>query len=243
MEHLEARLRAARAAEGRERPFITLAYAQSLDGSLAAQPGERLALSSPAALTATHRLRAMHDAILVGVDTVVADDPRLDVRLVEGGSPQPIILDSTARIPADSFLVQCRRPWLATTAAAHPERCANLERLGVGILTLPAGADGRVELGALVVELVRRGVASLMVEGGERVLASFLGARLADHLVLTVSPRIVGGLTLARSGLPRDISPRLCAWRALKVGEDLLIGGAIEAAAPAGSPGRMHDRA
>src|SRR5512133_2370683 len=91
---------------GREgRPLVTLSYAQSLDGSLAAQRGTPLALSGPQSMELTHRLRAAQDAILVGIGTVLSDNPRLTVRLVEGSQPQPVILDSHLRFPLNANLL------------------------------------------------------------------------------------------------------------------------------------------
>ena len=94
------------------RPLVTLSYAQSLDGCIAAGPGQRLSLSGPEALMLTHELRAAHAAILVGIGTVLADDPRLTVRLVPGSHPQPVVVDSRLRIPDDCYLLRHgpRRP-------------------------------------------------------------------------------------------------------------------------------------
>ena len=99
---LERRAELARQNTGR--PFVTLTYAQSLDGSIARVPGKRLQLSGPEAQAMTHRLRAVNDAILVGIGTVLADNPRLTVRLAEGSDPQPVILDSKLRFPLDANL-------------------------------------------------------------------------------------------------------------------------------------------
>ena len=85
-------------------PFVTLSYAQSLDGSIAARRGEALGLSGPESLRLTHRLRSMHDAILVGIGTVLSDNPRLTVRLVNGQNPRPIVVDSRLRIPLNCRL-------------------------------------------------------------------------------------------------------------------------------------------
>ena len=101
------------------RPFVTLAYAQSVDGSIARERGERYTLSGPDSLRLTHMLRSCHDAILVGVGTVLADDPELGVRMIEGRAPQPVVVDSQLRTPLSSRLLgrAGRRPWIATTGA------------------------------------------------------------------------------------------------------------------------------
>ena len=87
-------------------PFVTLSYAQSLDGCIVAQPGQPLALSGAQSLILTHKLRAAHDAILVGIGTVLADNPRLDVRLAPGPDPQPVVVDSRLRFPLNANLLQ-----------------------------------------------------------------------------------------------------------------------------------------
>ena len=178
------------------RPFVTLSYAQSLDGSISSRRGHSMAISSPQSLNLTHSLRADHDAILVGIGTVLADNPRLTVRLVEGQDPQPVIVDSHLRFPSDARLLQhhTRQPWIATTEAADDDRQRALEAAGACILRLPANYTGQVDLHALLARLAESGINSLMVEGGARVITSFLAARLADRLVITVAPLLVGGL-------------------------------------------------
>ena len=105
------------------RPLVTLSYAQSLDGCIAARAGERLALSGPESMQLTHQFRAAHNAILVGIGTVLADNPRLTVRLVQGQDPQPVVLDSHLRIPLEaSLLHNSRRPWIACLEDARPHK-------------------------------------------------------------------------------------------------------------------------
>jgi 3,4-dihydroxy 2-butanone 4-phosphate synthase/GTP cyclohydrolase II len=178
------------------RPRVTLSYAQSLDGSITVQRGESTAISGPDSLTMTHQLRAEHDAILVGIGTVLADDPQLTVRLAAGSSPQPVILDSALRFPAGARLLchPSHAPWIVTTPRADAERQRELEAAGAVVIRVPAGRDGRVDLAALLAELGRRGVETLMVEGGAAVITSFLAARLVDRVVLTVAPIYIGGL-------------------------------------------------
>ena len=178
------------------RPAVTLSYAQSLDGCIAAVPGQSLPLSGAESMLLTHRLRAAHDAILVGIGTVLADDPRLTVRLVEGQSPRPVIVDSRLRFPPDARLLEATgvRPLIATTEQADREREALLEAAGATVLRLPASTDGRVDLAALLQRLATLGVSSVMVEGGARIIASFLAQRLVDRIVVTVVPRLVGGV-------------------------------------------------
>jgi riboflavin-specific deaminase-like protein len=176
------------------RPAVTLSYAQTLDGSIA-RPGRPLAISGPESTRMTHALRAAHDAILVGIGTVLVDDPRLTVRAAAGRNPQPVVLDSRLRIPPTANLFQHpdRRPWLAATDP-DPARRSALEALGASVLVLPADESRRVHLGALLDQLGQRGLKTLMVEGGATVITEFLKQQLADHLVVTIAPCIAGGL-------------------------------------------------
>ncbi len=213
------------------RPYVTLTYAQSLDGSIAARRGEQTIISGPEAGKLTHRLRAAHDAILVGIGTVIADDPQLTVRLVRGKDPQPVILDSRLRFPPWARLLRGeRRPWIATTEAADPARQATLEAAGARVIRLPAGADGLVDLPALLEHLHRQRIRSLMVEGGAAVISSFLAGHLADRLILTIAPMILGGLNAAAglSQLNGRPMPRLSRPRYQALGKDMILYGELE---------------
>ncbi|MFQ5398795.1 MAG: GTP cyclohydrolase II [Anaerolineae bacterium] len=220
-----------RAARPPLRPFVTLSYAQSLDGSISTRRGEPTAISGPESLTMTHKLRAAHDAILVGIGTVLADNPRLNVRLVEGPDPQPIVVDSHLRFPPNARLAesQTRPVWIAATEQADTGRQQALEAAGLRVLRLPADPDGRVNLAALLSRLAQMGVDSLMVEGGARIITSFLKAHLVDRLVLTVAPKLLGGLNAIGSlghvngnGLPYLHNPRY-QW----LGEDMVLTGDV----------------
>lgn len=208
------------------RPFVTLSYAQSVDGSIAARPDRPLALSGEAALTLTHRLRALHDAILVGVGTVVADDPRLTVRRVPGTQPRPVVVDGRLRTPLAASVLQGNGtgPLIATAEGASRERQRRLEATGAEVVRLPSDGTGRVSLPALLEHLEAAGARSLMVEGGAKIITSFLAERLVDHLVLTVAPLFVGGLRgvcdLGGVGFPR-----LENLEYQQLGDDLIVRG------------------
>jgi len=228
LEELTLRLDEARRTGRRDRPFITLAYAQSLDGSIAGQGHRPLTLSGPSSMVLTHELRAAHEAILVGLGTVQADDPQLNVRLTEGEDPQPVVVDSQLRIsPSCQLMRQGRKLWLATTEAASRSREEALQAQGVDVLRVSALGNGWVDLEALVHRLFERGVADVLIEGGARILNGFLRARLADYVVLTVAPQFVGGVpALCESELSPPF-PRLLSWRSERVGEDLVIAGEL----------------
>jgi riboflavin-specific deaminase-like protein len=179
------------------RPFVTLSYAQSLDGCIAARRGQALSLSGPQSMIFTHKLRAGNDAILVGIGTVLSDNPRLNVRLVNGNSPRPIVLDSQVRIPPDSKLLHQNTltPWVIATREPEPERRKAVETSGAEILTIPGNFRGQVDLGAMLDKLGELGINSLMVEGGARIITNFLLERLTNFMVLTVAPIVIfGGL-------------------------------------------------
>lgn len=205
------------------RPLVTLSYAQSLDGCIAQRRGEPLQLSGRAALVMTHRLRAEHDAILVGIGTALADDPSLTVRLVEGPDPRPVIVDSRLRLPLHARVLR-GAPWVATCAPAEHAAAVALRNAGADLLHLPATADGRVHLPSLLVALQTRGIRSLMVEGGARIITAFLNAQLVDRLVLTVAPRLVGGVR-APEELERALPLRDVRYEQL--GDDLIVSGVL----------------
>lgn len=228
---LELRLKSARRERSSRglRPFVTLAYAQSLDGSIAGEGNRPLSLSCESSLALTHELRAAHDAILVGIGTVLADNPRLNVRLVSGEDPRPIVVDSRLRIPRHVNLLDSDRTvWLAATEAAPIAAESQLKECGAEVLRVAPLPNGWVDLDALLRRLGERGVRDVLVEGGARILTSFLDSGLVDYLVVTISPRFVGGVRAVSS---RQLStcPRLGEWRAERVGEDLVLAGEVVA--------------
>jgi 3,4-dihydroxy 2-butanone 4-phosphate synthase/GTP cyclohydrolase II len=215
------------------RPLVTLSYAQSLDGCLTAQPGEPLAISSPEALAWTHTLRASHDAILVGIGTVLADDPTLAVRFAKGNNPQPVVVDSHLRLPLAARLLARSTPlWVAAAESADPLRRQQLEERGARVLALPA-AGHQVDLAALLDQLGSEGVRSLMVEGGSEILTSFWRGALAQQAVVTIAPILLGGLHAVSAPLyaPNGVGlhfPRLRRPQSFIAGEDIILWGEIE---------------
>ncbi|MCU0662131.1 MAG: bifunctional diaminohydroxyphosphoribosylaminopyrimidine deaminase/5-amino-6-(5-phosphoribosylamino)uracil reductase RibD [Myxococcota bacterium] len=181
------------------RPLVTLKAAVTLDGYLATGNRQSQWISSEPSRTRTHEMRAHNDAVLVGIETVLADDPMLTVRLATGESPMRVVLDSRLRIPTTSKLVQsaAQTPLLvAHTHEAPRERIALLCALGVKLLACPSDEMGRLDLAILLDELGRAGVLSLLVEGGATIHGALLRHGLAQCLALFVAPRVLG------SGLP-----------------------------------------
>jgi GTP cyclohydrolase II len=221
---------AARSSGFRERhgqPFVTLCYAQSLDGCLSSSPGKPFALSGIETLTLAHRLRASHDGVMVGIGTVLSDNPRLTVRHVPGRNPQPIVLDSRLRIPLDCNLVRNspRSLLVASVAGGPPERRRVIEAAGATVLGTSATCDGRVDIANLLSRLSERGMRSIMVEGGVQVIRSLMAARLVDYLVVTVVPRFIGGEHGVRLQTELLTGPTMRSFHHSKIGDDLVLWG------------------
>jgi diaminohydroxyphosphoribosylaminopyrimidine deaminase/5-amino-6-(5-phosphoribosylamino)uracil reductase len=178
----------------KRRPYVVLKAATTLDGRIATASGESRWITSGAQRAAARRLRRLNDAVLVGIGTVLADDPLLLPRpRVRRPFPR-IVLDSRLRLPPSSRLVGSARRapvWVVCTRASLARR-RRLEARGVVILRVRS-QGGRVSLGAALRVLARRGLASLMVEGGSEVLGAFLAQRLFDELILFRAPLLLGG--------------------------------------------------
>jgi diaminohydroxyphosphoribosylaminopyrimidine deaminase/5-amino-6-(5-phosphoribosylamino)uracil reductase len=168
------------------RPFVTAKFAMSLDGKIATRTGESQWITGEEARAHAHHLRHMHDAILVGVNTVIADDPELTVRINSERLRQPlrVVVDSQLRIRQSARIVGSN----TVIATTRQGRVGSAE-----VLRLPAAADGRVALPALLDELGQRGMLSLLVEGGAEVHASFFAEGLVDKVYAYVAPRLIGG--------------------------------------------------
>lgn len=180
------------------RPLVTVSYAQSLDGCLSKERGQPFRLSGPEALKLTHTLRAAHDAILVGIGTVLADNPQLTVRLVPGNNPRPVVLDTHLHIPLDCNLLRRTEtlPWIACGINPDEEKQQMLEDLKARILCCQIDENKRIDLADLLRQLGDSGIRSVMVEGGAAVINSFLEAGLADLAVVTIAPVWLHGLHL-----------------------------------------------
>ncbi len=209
------------------RPYITLTYAQSLDGSIALQQGKSTLISGPESLQMTHKLRAQHDAILVGIGTVLADDPNLTLRLATGEQPRPVIIDSHLKCPVDAqIFAHPKRPLFITTAQADPAKQQLFAGKEATVLIVPSTPLGQVNLQAAMAQLAKLGIKSVMVEGGARIITSFLRAALVDSMVVTIAPRLLGGLPavtqLNGHGLPSLHNPKI-----VQLGEDMVMSGAV----------------
>lgn len=209
-------------------PFVTLKYAQTLDGRIATATGHSRWISSPPSLRLAHALRSTHDAILVGVGTVLADDPELTVRLVKGKSPWRIVLDSSLRIPSTAKILKNQdqaKTIIVTSPRTSSKKRTALQAMGIEIIVIGETAQGRLNLQELFCALGQRSIASLLIEGGAAVITTVLKEMLADRLVLIVAPKIIGKGIEAVGDLgltTMDQAIRPVKGRIAKKGDDLV---------------------
>jgi diaminohydroxyphosphoribosylaminopyrimidine deaminase / 5-amino-6-(5-phosphoribosylamino)uracil reductase len=215
-------------------PFVTLKIAQTLDGKIATASGESQWITGEKARNEGHRLRDTNDAILVGINTVLKDDPSLTTRIASGRDPIRVILDSRLRIPlAAKVLAQksTSKTIVATLATAPATRIKRLRDAGAEVIPVKA-AQGRLDLRDLMKKLAKRGVVSVLVEGGAEVHASAIRAGIADKAILFIAPMLmtgadslcaIGGVSptrLDRAIRLKDVTVRF-------VGADLMLMGYI----------------
>jgi diaminohydroxyphosphoribosylaminopyrimidine deaminase/5-amino-6-(5-phosphoribosylamino)uracil reductase len=179
-----------------KRPHVILKLAVSVDDKIAAAGHKPLAITGEAARTRVHLLRAQSDAILVGIGTVLADDPLLTCRLpgMEARSPVRVVLDRALRIPAGSRLVHSARQtplWVVTSETSEAASAARLGAAGAQVMRVPA-TPGGLDVSAVLHGLSDKGVTRLMLEGGARVASSFVAAGLVDEIWLLRGPGAVG---------------------------------------------------
>ena len=216
------------AAKRLARPKVTLKFARTLDGYIATKTGDSKWISSPQSRRFAHRLRSRHDAVLVGVNTVLKDNPRLDVRLVRGRNPVKIILDSRLRTPLTARLLQkdAKRTIIAVTHQASPRRIKQFEKLGVRILALPGDRQGKVDLKVLLQRLSELRIKTLLVEGGSKVITAFLREKLVDRVLVITAPKIIGrGINSV--GVLQGKRIRLSEVKVFQSGEDFVVEGKV----------------
>ena len=174
------------------RPYVAVKYAQSIDGRIATAVGDSKWISGEDERAVSHSLRARCDACMVGIGTVLRDDPQLTVRMVPGASPIRVVLDSTLRMPlAANVLGRDAATVILTTPRAHPEKIEQLRHQNVSVRVLPEGSAG-VDLPAAMASLRASGIQSLLVEGGAKVITELLSQHLVDRLVVACAPVILG---------------------------------------------------
>ena len=214
--------------------YVIAKWAMSLDGKISTRTGDSRWISGEDARLLVHQMRNEADAIMVGVGTILKDDPELTCRIPGGRNPERIIVDSTARTPPDSKIVRGARdvPTLvAVTSAAHADRTKALQNAGCTLLTIPSHG-GRVSIRVLLAETARLRLTNVLVEGGGRLLASLFEGRLVDEVRIFVAPIIIGGeaaaTPVAGLGIEKIAQAlRLRKMTAREVGDDVLIEGRL----------------
>ena len=176
-------------------PYVTLKFAQTLDGRIATSIGDSKWISSATSLKWAHRLRSLHDAVLVGVGTVLEDDPQLTVRLVKGRNPVRVVVDSRLRIPLNSKILKDLEnapTVVAATSQADIERAFALNIMGIEVLTTGEDSEGMVDLKELLKKLGEQNISCVLVEGGATTITSFIRQGLADKIIAIIAPKIMG---------------------------------------------------
>jgi 5-amino-6-(5-phosphoribosylamino)uracil reductase/diaminohydroxyphosphoribosylaminopyrimidine deaminase/5-amino-6-(5-phosphoribosylamino)uracil reductase len=213
------------------RPTITIKIAQTLDGRIATLTGQSQWITCEPARALAHELRATHDAVLVGIGTVLFDNPRLTVRLVDGPDPLRVVADTTLRIPLDRALLteHPERTICVTSEDAPPERVEAIRRLGARVIF--GRRDGaHLDLVDMLAHLHDLGIRSLMVEGGAGITTSLLRAGLVDRLVVCIAPKVLGtGLDAVGDLGIRDLGQALTFSETTirQLGPDILFDGLI----------------
>lgn len=218
-------------------PFVILKFASSLDGKIALPSGESRWITGEVARRHAHRLRAMVDAVLVGIGTVIKDDPVLSVRdiYIKGKQPLRIVVDSKLRIPLTSKVLDTstsQKTMVVSTRSASVEKIEAMEKMGVKVMIVESREDGGVSLQSLINLLGKSGITSVLIEGGPEISSSALHEGIVDKVVVIYSPRIIGGnesismvggpppKSLDESIFLKDVSVR-------RLGEDIMVEGYV----------------
>ncbi len=218
----------------KKRPFVTVKAAQSLDGKIATFPGHSRWITNHLSRRFAHRIRSHVDAVLVGINTVLKDDPLLNCRLKSPGKqPLRIGLDSRLRIPKKCRLIRERssKVIIATLKSSSKKKALELERLGVSVISFKE-RGGMIDIRELLRFLAKQDVSHLLVEGGGTVIASFFEKGVVDEALFFLSPRIIGGkhaLTAVEGGGVRSVNEaiKLKEIKIRRFGGDVLIRGHV----------------
>jgi diaminohydroxyphosphoribosylaminopyrimidine deaminase/5-amino-6-(5-phosphoribosylamino)uracil reductase len=206
-------------------PWITLKMAQSLDGKIATVSGDSKWISSEASRKYVHILRSQYDAVLVGATTVIKDDPQLNVRLVKGRDPKPIVLDGRLRLPLTAKVLK-NGAIVLTLKNSNRKKIEQLKRSGVTVYEFPQKKNG-IDLKSAMRKLLKeQRISSILVEGGASVHGEFLKERLADDLIVFIAPKLIGhGLSSVGAKLAGTIKRALRAesMEVKKISGDLMI--------------------
>ena len=212
------------------RPFVSLKAATSLDGRMNLANGSSKWITGIESRTEAHRMRAENDAVLVGVGTVLSDDPELTVRHVEGINPLRVVLDSRLRTPTSAKVIgNDEKCLIITSEGADSNKAKALSDIGAKVWEV-SSRGGHVDIELALKHLAGIGVLTLMVEGGPEILSAFLSEGLADFVRFFISPRIFGegkGITTNMNFADVSEAFRLMDTKTRILGEDIMIEGRL----------------
>jgi diaminohydroxyphosphoribosylaminopyrimidine deaminase/5-amino-6-(5-phosphoribosylamino)uracil reductase len=214
-------------------PLTTLKIAQTLDGKIATKTGSSQWITSEQARRYVHKMRSQNDAVLVGIGSVLSDDPHLTVRLVKGVNPKRIVLDSKLRIPLTASLLTSPLAYktiIATTLNASWDKIQSIETRGVTVWVIESNSDGRIDLPTLWKKIGQEGITSVLVEGGSQIFSALLKSKLVDKIAVFIAPKILGdGLSaIQQLGIENlDQCINLVDFRKRQIGDDMLLSGRI----------------
>ena len=178
-----------------KKPFVTLKIAQTLDGKIATLSGQSRWITNDASRKLVHKMRAENDCIMVGIDTIITDNPQLTVRDSKGRNPKRVILDSCLRIPLDACVLQHPDPMntiVVASAQIESTKIDILRKNGIQVWLQEVNKQNSIDLPKLLKKCGKNGIHSVLVEGGNRVFTSFLNSKEADRLVMFIAPKVFG---------------------------------------------------
>jgi diaminohydroxyphosphoribosylaminopyrimidine deaminase/5-amino-6-(5-phosphoribosylamino)uracil reductase len=216
-----------------KKPFVTLKIAQTLDGKIATQTGHSRWITNDKSRQIVHKMRSESDSVMVGIDTVLSDDPELTVRTVRGRNPKRILLDSRLRIPMNASVLQHHDPEntiLVISKKIKSVKIETLQKKGIQLWSLDLNEEKNIDLSKLLEKCADHGIGSVLVEGGKRLFTSFLESHEVDRIVIFIAPKVFGkGMEVfGNLGItsPEDaIQFKDTAW--YKVGSDMMFEGRI----------------
>jgi diaminohydroxyphosphoribosylaminopyrimidine deaminase/5-amino-6-(5-phosphoribosylamino)uracil reductase len=218
----------------KKEPFVILKVAATVDGKIATRNGDSKWISGEASRRFVHKLRDQVDGVLVGIGTVLKDDPQLTARIRGGRDPYRIVLDSRLKIPEEAKVIGTSpsKTIIAATEFAPKDKIEKLEKRGVQILILDS-QEGKINLKSCLSKLGEIGMMSLLVEGGSQINGSFLDEGLIDKLLLFLSPKLIGdhqalGIFGGRGVSSLEEAVALKEMKTRRVGEDILLEGYLE---------------
>ena len=209
-------------------PFVTLKIAQTIDGRISTSTGHARWITSEAARKQGHRLRSQNDVVIVGIGTVLADDPQLNVRLLKGSNPVRIVLDSSLRIPLKSQLLTDESAYktIVATTSKNLEKIETIKKTGAQVWQFEKDKNGRIPLPELLKKIGQDNKSSIMVEGGAQIFTSFIKENLSDRIVFFIAPKILGSgkETIGDLGINLiDDCIQLKDMKFKKIGQDFMV--------------------